>query len=158
MTSFEFTTPTPTSIRIERWFDAPVDLVWRAHTEPELVQKWMTGPPSHSLPVCEIDFRVGGQARYVWKNPQFEMGMTAEFLEIVEHERIVHTEEYEGWPEGRSTVTTTFAEAGGRTTITVDIHYLTQEARDAAMQPGFAEGYEASFQQLDALLPGIRRP
>ena len=44
----------------------------------------MTGPPDHSLPVCEIDFRVGGKGRYVWKNPQFEMGMTAEFKEIVE--------------------------------------------------------------------------
>ena len=88
-----------------------------------------------------------------WKNPEFEMGMTAEFLEIVEHERIVHTEVYDGWPEGSTTVTTRFVEQGGKTTITVDIQYLGQEARDAAMQPGFAEGYEASFQNLDTLLP-----
>ncbi len=156
MTSFEFTTPTPTSIRVVRSFDAPVDLVWRAHTEPELLKQWMTGPPDHSLPVCEIDFRVGGKARYVWKNPQFEMGMTAEFKEIVEHERIVYTELYDGWPEGASTVTTVFAAAGDQTITTVDIEYLTQDARDAAMQPGFKEGYEASYETLDKLLPQLR--
>ncbi|MEM7307940.1 MAG: SRPBCC family protein [Planctomycetota bacterium] len=152
MKPLKLTTPTPTSTRIVRSFDAPLMLVWRAHVEPALVQRWMTGPADHTLVVCEIDFRVGGEARYVWKNPEFEMGMTAAFLEIVEHERIVHTEDFEGWPEGKSTVTTSFDEAGGRTTVTVDIQYLTQEARDAAMQPGFAEGYEASYSQLDALV------
>jgi uncharacterized protein YndB with AHSA1/START domain len=155
MKPLELTTPTPTSTRIVRSFDAPLALVWRAHTEPELVMRWATGPPDHSLVSCTIDFWVGGSARYVWKNPAFEMGMTAEFLEIVEHERIVHTEDYDGWPEGRSTVTTTFVEADGRTTLTLDLEYLNQEARDAAMQPGFAEGYEASFVQLDALVPEL---
>ncbi len=153
MHELHFSTPTPTSIRIVRSFDAPLALVWRAHTEAELVKQWMTGPPGHSLPVCEIDFRVGGIARYVWKNADFEMGMTAEFLEIVEHERIVHTEDYEGWPEGKSTVTATFAEVDGQTTVTVNIEYLSQEARDAAAQPGFKEGYAASYDTLDRLLP-----
>ncbi len=149
MKTLELTTPTSTSIRIVRSFDAPRALVWRAHSEPELVRRWFTGPPDHSLIACEIDFRVGVNARYEWKNPEFELGMTAEFLDIVEHERIVHTEDYEGWPEGRSTVTTTFVEAHARTTVTVDIQYQSQAARDAAMQPGFAEGYEASYAQLD---------
>lgn len=151
----EFSTPTPTSIRIVRTFDAPVELVWRAHTEPELVKQWMTGPPDHSLPVCEIDLRVGGKARYVWKNPQFEMGMTAEFKEVVENERIVHTEIFDGWPEGSTIITTNFVEAAGHTTITIEIEYLSQEARDATMQPGFKEGYEASYETLDKLLPGL---
>ena len=156
MKPLRMTTPTPTSTRIVRTFDAPVALVWRAHTEPELVKRWMTGPEEHDLVHCDIDFRVGGKARYVWKNPSFEMGMNAEFLEIEEHVRIVYTEDYDGWPEGRSTVTASFAEADGQTTVTVDIQYLTQEARDAAMQPGFAEGYEASYVQLDTLLPTLR--
>ena len=147
----EFATPTPTSIRIVRRFDAPVELVWRAHTEPKLVKQWMSG----GLVACEIDFRVGGKARYVWKNPQFEMGMTAEFKEIVEYERIVYTELYDGWPEGATTVTATFLESEGKTTITVEIEYLSQEARDAAMQPGFEEGFAASYEQLDALLPDL---
>ncbi|MEM9490633.1 MAG: SRPBCC family protein, partial [Myxococcota bacterium] len=156
MTSFKFTTPTPTSIRIARTFAAPVERVWRAHTEPELVKQWMTGPPGHSLPVCEIDLRVGGTARYVWKNPQFEMGMTAEFKEIVESERIVYSEVYDSWPEGSSTVTARFAEADGQTTLTVESEYPSQEARDAAVQPGFEDGYKASYETLDQLLIGDR--
>ena len=52
-------------------------------------------------------------------------------------------------------MTSTFSEANGQTTITIEIEYLTQEARDAAMQPGFAEGYEASFQHLDEMLPDL---
>ena len=151
----ELTTPTPTSIQIVRTFDAPVGLVWRSHTEPELVKQWMTGPEGHSLPVCEIDFRVGGEGRYVWRSQDFEMGMTTEFKEIVEHERIVYTEAYDGWPEGATTVTATFdgTEAGSR--VTVQIEYLSQEARDAAMQPGFEEGFAASYESLDHLLTSL---
>lgn len=151
----EFSTPTPTSIRVVRTFNAPVELVWRAHTEPELVKQWMTGPEGHSLPVCEIDLRVGGAGRFVWKNPEFEMGMTAEYLEVVEHKRIVYTEAYDAWPEGATTVTATFAVAGDTTTITVDTEYQSQEARDMAMQPGFEEGFAASYNQLDELLPSL---
>ena len=125
--------------------------IWRAHTEPVLVKQWMSGPPGHSLPVCEIDLRVGGQARYVWKNPEFEMGMTATFVEIVEGERIVHTEVFESWPEGASTVTTSFASTGSGTDLTVDIEYQSEAARNDAVATGFADGYEASFQLLDAL-------
>lgn len=149
---FEFTTPTPTTIRIVRTFDAPVELVWRAHTDPALVKQWMTGPPDHSLPVCEIDLRPGGKGRYVWKNPQFEMGMTAHFEEVIENQRIVHNEDYDDWPEGASTVTTRFEGDGERTTVIVEIQYLSQDARDQAMQPGFEEGYAASYQTLDELL------
>lgn len=146
-----FSTPTPTSIRIERTIDAPVDFVWRAHTEPTLVKRWLTGPEDHSLPVCEIDFRVGGRGRYVWKNPQFEMGMTSEFREIDPHHRIVHTEAYDGWVDGDATVTSSFAGDGERTKVTIEIEYKTPTARDAVFQPKFQEGYEASYQHLDRL-------
>ncbi len=148
----ELTTPSPNSIRIVRSFAAPPEAVWRAHTDPSLVKQWMTGPPSNSLPVCEIDFRVGGKGHYVFKNPQFEMGMDTEFREIVEHERIVHSEDYEGWPEGASVVTTTFDPAPQGTTLVVEIVYGTPEARDAVIESGFGDGYEASFVNLDALL------
>jgi uncharacterized protein YndB with AHSA1/START domain len=151
----ELTTPTPTSIRIVRTFDAPVELVWRAHTEPELIKQWMSGPAGHSLVVCEVDFRVGGEGHYTWRNDDFEMGTTIQFEEIVEHERIVYAESYDGWPEGDNTVTATFTAMGTRSSITVEIEYLSQEARDAAMQPGFEEGYAASYDSLDGLLPAL---
>ncbi|WP_145285035.1 SRPBCC domain-containing protein [Pirellulimonas nuda] len=54
-------TPTDTQVEVVRSFDAPVEYVWKAFTEPELVSRWMMGPPGWSMPVCEMDFRVGGQ-------------------------------------------------------------------------------------------------
>lgn len=153
----ELTTPTPKSVRVVRLLDAPLELVWQALTEPALVQRWMTGPPGHSLPVCEIDLRVGGEARYVWKNESFQMGMSTVFQEVVPHERIVHTEAFEDWEEGQSLVTTSFTFADDRTRLTIDIEYGSQEARDAVVESGFEEGYEASFLNLDALLVELTR-
>ena len=150
-----FSTPTPTTIRVTLTFNAPIELIWRAHTEPELVKQWMTGPPHISLPVCEIDFRVGGKARYVWKSPEFEMEMTAEYKEIVPHKRIIHSESYEDWPEGSTVVTTNFSEAGKQTTVTMDAEYPSQKIRDTAMQPEFEEGLLASYQTLEKLLPTL---
>ena len=152
----QLTNPTPTSTRVLRSFDAPRHLIWRAHTEAELLRRWMTGPPTHSLKECSLDPRVGGKGRFVWKGPEFEMGMDLVLLEVEEPTRMVHTEEYEGWPEGKCTATSIFAEDGAGTTLTVELQYQSQEARDAAMQPGFAEGYEASFAQLDALIPELQ--
>ena len=82
---FELTTPTTTSVRITKGFAAPVEYIWRAHTDAELVKQWMSGPPDHSMPVCEIDLRVGGRGRYVWKSPEFELGILATFKEVTPH-------------------------------------------------------------------------
>ena len=152
MPPLDLTTPTPNSACIVRSFAATPDRVWRAFTDASIVKQWMTGPPGHSLPVCEIDLRVGGKARYVWKNPEFEMGMTAEFREIVEHERIVQSEAFEDWPEGASVVTTTFEASPPGTTVRIKIVYGAPAARDAVVESGFAEGYEASFVNLDEML------
>ena len=77
------------------------------------------------------------------------------YEQIVEHQRVVYTELYDGWPEGTTMVTATFVDAEGETKATVQIEYLSEEARDAAMQPGFEEGFAASYQHLDELLPGL---
>lgn len=148
----EFTKPTATSIHIERTVEAPVAVVWRAFSDPLLVQQWMKGPETHTMPVCEIDFREGGKGRYVWKNPEFEMGMTAEFTEIVPHERIVYTEVFDGFESNPYPVTTTFVDQGTQTLVRIDIDYGNQEFRDAWIQPGFEEGFEASFVNLDGLI------
>ena len=62
----EVTTPSETSVAVTRVFDAPAQLVWDAHTKPELIQRWLTGYEGWSLPVCEVDLRVGGSYRYEW--------------------------------------------------------------------------------------------
>lgn len=80
------------------------------------------------------------------------MSWSTEFKEIVENERIVYTELYDGWPEGVTTVTATFGQDGSTTTITVLTEYLDQATRDLAMQPGFEEGFAASYDNLDPIL------
>src|SRR5262249_46829008 len=78
-------------IVMKRAFDAPRELVFEALTKPELVQRWLLGPDGWSMPVCEIDLRVGGRYRYVWRNDakDKEMASGGVFREIVPPERIV---------------------------------------------------------------------
>ncbi len=135
-----------------RVFDAPIPLIWRAHTEPELVKQWMTGPHGNSMPVCDIGLRAGGKGRFVLKSPEFEMGIDTEYLEVVPGERLVHTEDYEGWPEGRCTSMARLEEIDGQTQLTLELQYLTTEARDAVLDSGMTSGLEASYRKLDALL------
>jgi uncharacterized protein YndB with AHSA1/START domain len=138
-----------------RTFNAPRDLVFDAFTKPELVKRWMLGSEGWSMPVCTIDFRVGGKGRYEWKSPDgsYGMALSAEFLEIVPPERIVHREKFEGTPTPvESTITSTFVENGGRTTLTMVIRYVTPEVRDFMLKSGMEQGMALSYQRLEEML------
>ena len=63
-----FSTPSDREVAWTRSFAAPRERVFRAFTEPEHVQRWMLGPDGWTMPVCEIDLRVGGAWRCVWRN------------------------------------------------------------------------------------------
>src|ERR1700740_2690854 len=90
------TTPTEREIAMTRVFDAPRRLVFDAMTRPELVKRWLLGPPGWSMPVCEIDLRVGGTYRYVWRGADgTEMGMRGVYREIAPPERLVATESFD---------------------------------------------------------------
>src|SRR4029077_14305681 len=83
-------------IIMTRTFDAPRQLVFDAYTKPELVSRWLLGPPGWEMPECEIDLRVGGTYRYKWRNANGqEMGMSGVFREIVPPERLVATEQFD---------------------------------------------------------------
>lgn len=148
------TTPSDNEIRITRVLDAPRRLVFDCLSKPELVQQWLLGPPGWTMPVCEIDFRVGGRYRYVWRRENgIEMGMGGVFREIVPPERIVTKELFdEDWTGGETTVTSTFVERAGKTTLTMAIVYSSKEARDGALKSGMTEGMSAGYAKLDALL------
>src|ERR1700716_4235458 len=107
-------------IIMTRAFHATRDLVFDALTKPDLVKRWLLGPPGWSMPVCEIDLKVGGSYRYVWNNEDGrEMGMGGKYREIVRPERIVHSKKFdEAWYPGEALVTTTSVEKGGSTTLT----------------------------------------
>lgn len=142
--------------RVTREFDAPPRLVWRAHTEPELVKKWLFGPDGWVLEHCMIDLRVGGTARYEMRRDRTYdvMGWTDTFREIAAPDRIVMTEIFdEDWTGGETLVTTHFREReGGRTLLDMTILFSSNEARDNALKTGMAEGMEMGYARVDALI------
>lgn len=99
------------------------------------------------MPVCEIDLRVGGSWRFVWRNSCGDMEMRGVYREIVAPERLVTTESWGGdWPETLNTLV--FSEEDGQTTLTCTILYPSKEARDAALKTGMKEGVSLSYDRL----------
>jgi uncharacterized protein YndB with AHSA1/START domain len=142
-------------IVMTREFDAPRRLVFDAYTKPELVKQWLLGPPGWSMPVCEIDLRVGGAYRYVWQRDSNGKQMCARgvYREVVPPERLVCTEQFdEPWYPGESLITTTLAEQRGRTTLTCALLYISKEARDAILKSGMDQGVAASYDRLAEVL------
>jgi uncharacterized protein YndB with AHSA1/START domain len=156
----QVTLPSDREVKVTRSFKAPRTLVYRAYTEPELVRRWMLGPPGWSMPVCEMDVRVGGRFRWRWRSDEGanEFGFSGTFREVQPHSRIVHTEAYEpgtvggGYPGPEAIVTVTFTEDSGVTTVTTLIDFGSKESRDAAVATGMTGGMEQSYQLLDRLL------
>jgi uncharacterized protein YndB with AHSA1/START domain len=143
---------------LTRVFDAPRRLVFEAHTKPELVKRWLLGPDGWSMPVCDIDLRVGGRYRYVWRRDRdgTEMGMGGVYREIVVPERIVSTERFdEAWYPGEGVGTVVLVERGGKTILTQTMLYESREARDAALRSGMETGVKASYDRLAALLASM---
>jgi len=91
--TLKVTTPSDREIVMTRVFDAPRHLVFEALSKPELVKQWLLGPPGWTMPVCEVDLRVGGAYRFLWRGPDgAEMGSRGVFREVVPPERLVATE------------------------------------------------------------------
>jgi uncharacterized protein YndB with AHSA1/START domain len=154
-TTLKVTTRGDREIIMTRVVDAPRQMVFDAFTKPELVRQWLLGPDGWSMPVCEIDLRVGGKYRYVWRHDGngSEMGMGGVFREIVVPERIVATEKFdEAWYPGEAVDTTLFVEQGGKTTVTQIILGASHEAREAILKSGMESGVEASYDRLEKLL------
>lgn len=151
--NLEITTPSARELAMTRAFDAPRELVWRALTTPALLQRWMLGPPGWTLDVCEMDLRVGGAYRFVWRGERGEMGMGGEYLEVTPPERYAATEVFdEPWYPGEAVVTTALEADGARTILTTTVRYASEEARDGVLASGMAGGVEASYDRLDGVL------
>ena len=152
--ALEITTPSDREVVITRRFNAPREMVFDCHTVPALVRRWLLGPPGWTMPTCEIDLRVGGRYRYVWRSPEGgDMGMGGVFREIERPALLVANESFdEDWTGGETTVTTRFAEQDGQTTSTVTVLYASREARDGAVASGMADGMEMGYQRLDEML------
>jgi uncharacterized protein YndB with AHSA1/START domain len=145
-----------THVRITRLVEGPRDLVWRAHHEPELIEKWMLGPDGWAMTECVAATEVGQTYRNSWApvgDTEGEaFGFEGEVLLIDPPRRSVTTERMQGM-EGPSTVNDlTLDEEDGATLITVLIEYPDKDTRDMILATGMADGMEASFARLESTL------
>jgi uncharacterized protein YndB with AHSA1/START domain len=147
-------TPSDREIALTRVFNAPRPLVFDALTKPGLVKRWMLGNMGASMPVCEIDLRVGGAYRFVWRNPDgSEMAMMGVYREIARPERIVNTQRFDTpWLPGEFVLTTMLIESGGKTMFTSTTLFDSQDTRDKMLKSGMESGASASYDRLEAVL------
>lgn len=152
--TLKVTTPSDREIAMTRVLDAPRQLVFEAYTKPELLKRWLGVHNGWTLAVCEIDLRVGGAYRYVWRGPNGEeMGMGGTYREITPPERIVSTEKFDqSWYPGEAVGTVVLVEQAGRTTLTLTVRYDSKEARDAVLQSPMEQGMAAGFDKLAEVL------
>ena len=152
--SLKLTTPSDREIVMTRAFRASRKLVFEAFTKPELLKRWLTGPPGWSMTVCEMDLKVGGAYRWVWRGPDgVDMGMGGVYREIVPPERIVSTEKFDqSWYPGEAIGTVTLTEQAGVTTLTQTILYESKEARDTVLKSPMEQGVAFGYDRLEELL------
>lgn len=154
--SFKVTTPSDREIVVTRDFNAPRQLVWDTMSKPELLKRWLFGPPGWEMTVCEDDQRVGGTFKWGWKGPNGEeMLMTGEIRELKAPERAVRTERFEfgcNAQMGEQLATMVLTEKSGKTTMTLTLLYPSKEARDGAVASGMEQGMAFGYDRLDQML------
>jgi uncharacterized protein YndB with AHSA1/START domain len=145
------TTPSDREIRMEREFNAPRDLVWRAYTEPELVKKWWGR--GNKLVIDKFEPERGGHWRFVEHGPDGTHGFEGRFREVTKPTRMIQSFEWDGMP---AHVCINFAEfqelPGDRTKVVTTSLFHTKEERNGMLQSGMETGLEQSYQALDKLL------
>lgn len=149
----QITTPSEREIAMTRVFDAPRSLVFDAWTKPELIKRWLVRG-GWTFAVCEVDLKVGGRYRFVWRGPDgTEMGMGGVYREIVRPERIVATEKFDqAWYEGEALDTTVLVERDGKTTATTTVLYASREVRDSVLKSPMDRGMAENYDKLAEVL------
>ena len=156
--SFQVTTPTDHEITMTRLFDAPRRLVFEVMSRPEHVKRWWGNlGEGYSVPVCEIDLRVGGKWRFVNQHPGGEAAFHGEYLEIDPPGRMVFTEVFEEFPDVVTTVTSVLTEEGGKTRLTATVRYPSKEVRDMVRSTGMEHGAGLSYDRLEDLVAELSR-
>ncbi|HET7694760.1 MAG TPA: SRPBCC family protein [Vicinamibacterales bacterium] len=149
--TFAVTTPSDREIRMTRLFDAPRALVFQAMTRPEHIRNWWGNlGEGYSVPVCEVDFRVGGKWRFVNRTPTGEeAAFYGEYREIHPPDRVVFTEIFEPFPDAVSVVTSVLTEENGKTRLIATVEYPTREVRDMVRASGMERGAALSYDRLE---------
>jgi uncharacterized protein YndB with AHSA1/START domain len=150
--------PGSPQVLIIREFDAPPELLFRAHVEPDLVKQWL-GPGKYEMVIDRYEVRDGGRWRFVHRDRDGnEFGFHGVFHGNPSVETgIVQTWEFEGAPGHVSLQTATFERRDGKTVVRDNAVFQSVEARDANVQAGMAEGVYEGHERLDALLAQLAK-
>ena len=154
MSKLELKTEGDMHVIVTRHFKAPPEAVYRAHTEPALLQKWLLGPSGWTMPVCVSEARPGGRIRYKWADGNGGgFHLTGEYLELVPHRRIVHVERMHlPDPTPDNHVETRFEPDGAGTKMTMRMTLPDSATREAMLATGMEHGMEDSYARLDTML------
>jgi uncharacterized protein YndB with AHSA1/START domain len=153
MSKLTLTTEGDTHIVLTRRFGAPPEAVYRAHTDPQLIQKWLLGPDGWTMPVCISEARPNGKMRYEWVNGDGRgFHVTGEYLELEPYSRIVHVERmYLPDPTPDNHVETRFDPDGNGTLMTIRMTLPDAETRARMLATGMERGMEASYVRLEGI-------
>jgi uncharacterized protein YndB with AHSA1/START domain len=154
--TLQVSTPNDLEIVLTREFAAPTHLVFDAMANPELVKRWLWGPPGWTMTECTGEAVVGGEFRNVWRSAEgTELTMRGVYRDVVPGERLVRTECFEFGPEnqlGEQLAMLVLAEQDGHTALTITLSYPAKEARDATLASGMERGAAASYDRMEELL------
>jgi uncharacterized protein YndB with AHSA1/START domain len=157
MSKLTMKTESDTHIIVTRRFAAPPEAVYRAHTDPKIVQQWLLGPEGWTMPVCQSDSRPGGKFRYEWKHPnKGGFYLTGEFVELKPFSKIVHVERmYLPDPTPDNHVETTFQPDGSGTLMTMRMTLPDPQTRAAMLATGMEKGMEDSYVRLEKMIADL---
>ncbi|HWA76439.1 MAG TPA: SRPBCC domain-containing protein [Polyangiaceae bacterium] len=159
MTQMKLETEGDRHVVVTRRFAAPPQEIYRAHTDPEMLQQWLLGPDGWTMPVCIVEARPGGKIRYEWADGKGRgFSLTGEFIELDPPRRIVHVERmHMPGPTPDNRVETTFVADGTGTLMTMRMTLPNAETRKSMLATGMERGMEASYQRLERQLAGENR-
>jgi uncharacterized protein YndB with AHSA1/START domain len=154
MSKMTLRTEGDTHVVVTRRFAAAPELVYRAHTEPALVQKWLLGPAGWTMPVCINEARPGGKIRYEWTDGKGRgFYLTGEYVELVPFRKIAHVERmYLPDPTPDNHIETIFEKDANGTLMTMRMTLPDGETRAAMLATGMEHGMEASYVRLETLI------
>jgi uncharacterized protein YndB with AHSA1/START domain len=154
MTKMTLKTEGDKHVVVTRRFAASPEAVYRAHTEPSIIQKWLLGPDGWTMPVCLSEAQPGGKIRYEWADGKGHgFYLTGEYVALEPFCRIVHVERMHlPDPTPDNHVETTFEPDGHGTLMTIRMTLPDAMTRETMLASGMERGMEASYARLEGMV------